>query len=340
MENTLGKGRAYRFDAFGMDNLQQVEIENPKLRRGEIRVQVRAASINYRDLMLIDGLYDPRMPLPLVPLSDGAGEVIEVDPEVTRFQIGDRVMSTFAPKSIAGTPTRDEIRHTRGGPLPGMLQEFVRGDASGFVSVPEHLDFVEAATLPCAALTAWNALEGVRAGDRVLTQGTGGVSIFALQLARALGAEVVITSSSDDKLKKAMELGASAGVNYRETPNWGKAARNVGDRPGGFVRVIEVGGAGTLEESLRAVDIGGEIALIGVLSGAQTKLLLTRVFMNAVTIRGIIVGSRAQFEAMNRAITAAQIHPVVDRVFDFDEAQDAFSYVRSGAHFGKVCIRI
>lgn len=327
--------RAWQIDAFGLEHLEMTEHQPAIPRRGEVRVRLRACALNYRDVLLIRGEYDPRLSLPIVPLSDGVGEVVELGEDVTDLEIGDRVAGCFAPEWMDGSPSKEALRATRGGPLQGMLCEEIVGDANGFVKVPEHLNDEQAAALPCAAVTAWSALRGVAAGERVLTQGTGGVSIFALQLAKAMGANVVITSSSEAKLERARELGADVTIDYVKEPRWGKRVAELG----GADRIIELGGADTLDESLRAIRTGGTIALIGILGGAKTELMLTKIFMNAVTLRGILVGSRADFTDMNRAIEAAKIQPVVDRVFEFEEAPAAFEYLLRGAHFGKVCIR-
>jgi NADPH:quinone reductase-like Zn-dependent oxidoreductase len=327
--------RAWQINDFGMEHLTLVDHRPAELRRMEVRVRVRACSLNYRDLLLIRGEYDPRLTLPLVPLSDGAGEVIEVGEDVERLSVGDRVAGAFAPLWVDGAPSRDSLRQTRGGPIHGMLRQEVVDDESGFVHVPDYLSYEEAATLPCAAVTAWSALSGVRPGERVVTQGTGGVSIFALQLAKLMGAEVVITSSSEAKLKRARELGADHTIDYVADANWGARVAELG----GADRVIELGGASTLEQSLRAVRTGGQISLIGILGGPKAEVMLTKILMNAVRVQGIIVGSRASFEAMNRAIESAELRPIIDRVFDFEDAPAAFAYLMRAAHFGKVVIR-
>ncbi len=326
----------WQFDSFGEEHLRCVPRPADAVARYQVRVRLRACALNYRDLLMVRGHYDPRMRLPLVPLSDGVGEVVEVGPDVHGLAVGDRVAGCFAPDWQAGAPSREALRTTRGGPIDGMLQQELVGDATGFVRVPEHLTDEEAATLPCAALTAWNALHGVQSGERVLIQGTGGVAIFALQFARLRGAEAVVLSKDEGKRQRAEALGAMATLDYQAEPRWGKKVAELG----GVHRVIELGGASTINESLRAIHPGGEIALIGILGGAKTELLLTKVLMNAVKIRGILVGHRADFEAMNQAIAAAELRPVVDRVFDYEAAPEAFSYLSEGKHFGKVCIRI
>ena len=339
--------RAWRVEgAFGLANLRQVELPDPEPGPGEVAVRLRAASINYRDLLMVEGKYDPRQPLPLVPCSDGAGEVVAFGPGAERrapgLAVGDRVMPIFAQGWLGGRPRRDVVGTTLGGPLDGTLAEAMTVRAESVVKVPDHLSDEEAATLPCAAVTAWNALTGapdppVRAGDTVLALGTGGVSIFALQLARLLGARVIVTSSSDEKLARARELGAWEGINYRTTESWGKRVREL--VPEGVDLVIEVGGGETLPHSLRAVASGGTVALIGVLAGRPAQLDVASVLMRSVRVQGVLVGSREQFEAMNRAIAGHELRPVVDRVFGFDEARDAFAHLAAGRHFGKVVLR-
>lgn len=327
--------RAWQISNFGIEHLSLVEHRPAELRRMEVRVRIRASSLNYRDVLLIRGEYDPRLALPLVPLSDGAGEVIEVGEDVTRLSVGDRVAGAFAPEWIDGSPSKASLRQTRGGPIHGMLCQEIVGDESGFIHVPDYLSDEEAATLPCAAVTAWSALAGLRAGERVVTQGTGGVSIFALQLAKLMGAEVVITSSSEAKLERARELGADHTIDYVADPNWGKRVAEMG----GADRVIELGGASTIDQSLRAVRAGGQISLIGILGGPKAEVMLTKIVMNAVRVQGILVGSRAAFDSMIRAMASAELRPVIDRVFDFEDAPDAFAYLMRAAHFGKVVLR-
>lgn len=322
---------------FGLDHLAHSEGASSEPDRGQIAVRIRACSLNYRDLLVARGEYDPRMKLPFVPLSDGAGEVVAVGRDVERWKVGDRVIGCFAPRWQGGEPTKAMLRAARGAPpLGGMLREHVVGDADGWVATPAHLSDEEAATLPCAAVTAWHALAEVRAGDVVLVQGTGGVSIAALQLAQLKGARVIVTSSSAAKRERAKALGAWRVIDYLAEPKWGKRVEALG----GAHRIIEVGGAETINESLRAIRAGGEIAIVGILSGVKAELALTKVLMNGVTLRGIMVGSREHFEQMNRAIEAHELKPVIDRVFDFDEAPEAFAYLARGAHFGKVCIRL
>ena len=329
-------------ESFGLESLKLCERETPRPGPGQVVVRVRAASLNYRDLLTVEGLYNPKQPLPLVPLSDGAGEVEAVGNEVQRVAPDDRVAGVFAPHWIAGRPTRERLRSTLGGPLDGMLAERVCLDAEGVVRFPEHLSFEEAACLPCAAVTAWNAVAGTDplvAGEMLLVLGTGGVSLLALQLARACGARVVVTSSSDAKLARARALGATDVVNYRTSPEWDRVVKDLTGGTG-VDRVVEVGGAGTLARSLRCVRIGGTICLIGNLAGLDAQLNLAQVFMRAVRLQGVLVGSRESFEAMNRAIALHELRPPIDRVFSFDEVPAAFAHLKSGAHFGKLVVRV
>jgi NADPH:quinone reductase-like Zn-dependent oxidoreductase len=324
---------------FGLDHLEIVERPDPAPGPGQALVRLRAASLNYRDLLTVEGKYNPKLKLPLIPCSDGAGEVVAVGEGVTRVRPGDRVCGNFAQAWIAGEPRREWLRSTLGGPMDGTLAELAVYDQEGLVKVPEHLTDEEASTLPCAAVTAWSCLQGVTAGDTVLLQGTGGVSIFALQLARLRGARVIITSSSDAKLARARELGATEGINYRETPDWGAKAKEL-TGGGGVDLVVEVGGAGTLGQSLKAVRMGGTISLIGNLAGNTVEISLPLIFMQHVRVQGILVGPRDSFEAMNRAIALHRLRPVVDRVFPLTDFRAAFDHMATGGHFGKIVMRI
>lgn len=327
---------------FGFDNLEQVERSRPEPGPGEVLLKISAVSPNYRDVLMIRGLYNPDQQLPLIPFSDGVGEVVEAGSDVERVETGDRVSPIFAQQWISGRPTREKLSSALGGPLDGPLAEFMCVPAESVVEVPEHLSDVEAATLPCAGLTAWNALaeQGeVTAGQRVATLGTGGVSSFGLLFAQALGADVAVTSSSDEKLERARELGADFGVNYEDEPEWGDEIKAWADGVG-VDHVLEVGGAKTLEQSVRGVRIGGHISLIGVLSGHIEDFMVTPVLMRNVRIQGVLVGHREMFENMNRAIAAHEIRPVVDRVFGFDEVHEALQFMAEGRHFGKVAIRV
>jgi NADPH:quinone reductase-like Zn-dependent oxidoreductase len=327
---------------FGLDHLEIVERPDPSPGPGQALVRLRAASLNYRDLLTVEGKYNPKLKLPLIPCSDGAGEVIAIGDGVTRVRLGDRVCGNFAQHWIAGEPKRERMRTTLGGPLDGTLAELSVYDQEGLVKIPEHLTDEEASTLPCAAVTAWTCLQGVTAGDTVLLQGTGGVSIFALQLARLRGARVIVTSSSDEKLAHARGLGAGPeilGINYRETPDWGAKAKEL-TGGAGVDLVVEVGGAGTLGQSLKAVRMGGTISLIGNLAGNTAEISLPLIFMQNVRIHGILVGSRDTFEALNRAIALHGLRPVIDRAFPLSDVRAAFEHMAAGGHFGKIVVRI
>ncbi len=329
--------------AFGLENLKLVQREVPEPGPGEVRLKMRAMSLNYRDLLMVQGAYNPRQPLPLVPASDGVGVIDALGEGVEGVDVGERVMPCFAPDWLSGRPTKQKLRRTMGGPLDGTLAEYVVMPAQSVVPAPAYMSDEEAASLPCAAVTAWSALMshyGLSAGEVVLTQGTGGVSLFALQIARAHGAEVIITSSSDEKLERARALGATHTINYRTEPDWGKAARKMTPGGLGVDHVIEVGGAGTLEQSLRAVTFGGHISMIGVLSGTRTALDVIPVLMQNVCIQGIIVGSKESFLDLTRAFTAHEIRPVISHAFAFDELPEAFATMASGGHFGKITLSV
>ena len=329
-------------EAFGIENLKLADRADPKPGPGQVLIEVKAVSINYRDVLLVQGFYNPRQPLPIVPFSDGAGEVLEVGDGVTRVKPGDRVANCFFQAWYGGKPNAAEIApNAMGSPRDGMLCERIVLDAEGVVLLPEHLSYEEGATLPCAGLTAWSCMfrhGDVRPGQTVLTLGTGGVSIFALQLARIAGADVIVTSSSDDKLARAKELGACHGVNYKENEKWSKGVREAA--PDGVDHVIEVGGVGTLEQSIRSCRMGAHISLVGVLAGPQAPLNLTLALMQDIRIQGVFVGPRDSFEDLNCAIAQHKLKPVIDKVFGYEDAQEALQYVASGSHFGKGCIRV
>lgn len=333
--------RAVEIQEFGIDRLAVVDRPEPRPGPGQVLVRMRAFSLNYRDLMVAAGSYNPRMKLPAVPLSDGAGEVVEVGPGVTRVKSGDAVMPIFMQKWISGEPDEVALRSALGGGGEGVAAEYCVFDEAGLVLKPGHLSWEQAACLPCAGVTAWHALvtEGhLRPEETVLLQGTGGVSLFALQFAKLMKARVMILSSSNAKLERARSLGAEAAVNYREQPAWDKAAREwTGGR--GLDQIVEVGGSGTLEKSMRAVRPGGTIHVIGVLGGRE-PVSFVPVFMRNLRLQGIYVGSREMFEQMNRALAEHEIRPVVDRVFAFGEIVEAMRYMESGAHFGKVCLSL
>ncbi|NJK49393.1 NAD(P)-dependent alcohol dehydrogenase [Candidatus Gracilibacteria bacterium] len=328
-------------DRPGLDSVILTEHPEPKPGQGQVLVKINAASLNYRDLLVAKGAYGTKLPKPIVPLSDGAGEVVAIGEGVTRVQVGDRVAGIFMQQYICGELTLEKSNSALGGAIDGVLAEYVVFDEQGIVKIPEHLSYEEAATLPCAAVTAWNALvtEGqLKAGETVLLQGTGGVSIFALQFAKMMGAKVMITSSSDEKLQKATQLGADITINYRTYPDWEEKVWELSDRMG-VDHVVEVGGSQTLSKSLRAVRYGGKVALIGVLTGFAGDVSTVSILFKHIRVQGIYVGSRDMFEQMNCAIAQNKLKPIIDRVFSFNEAKEALSYLESGKHFGKVVIK-
>ena len=337
--------RAYEIVAgsSGIDGLRRCERPDPKAGAGQILVRLRAASLNFRDLMIARGQYfGGPVQQNTVPLSDGAGEVVAIGAGVTRFRVGDRVAGTFFRDWIAGAPLPG-VRVSLGAPpVDGVLAEYAVFGEQDAVSVPAQLSFEAASTLPCAGVTAWHALMvigHVQPGHTVLILGTGGVSVFALQFARLAGARVLATSSSDDKLARARKLGAAAGVNYRATPEWDKEVLRLTDGRGVDL-IVEVGGGGTLGRSIHAIGIGGKIALIGVLTGHSSDANPLGLMTKYASLHGVFVGSRSMFEQMNAAIGANALEPVIDRVFAFEEAAEAYRHLERGAHFGKVVIRI
>jgi len=327
-------------DGFGIDKITAAEREAPTPGHGKALIKMRAWSLNFRDLLMVRGLYNPRLKFPFQTLSDGVGEVVSVGEGVTRVKPGDRVAGAFMQGWIEGGLTDAKAATALGGEIPGLAAEYVVLSEDGLVHVPAHLTDEEAATLPCAAVTAWNGLVtsgGIKAGDTVLVQGTGGVSLFALQFAKMHGARVIATSSSDAKLERVRALGADETINYKTTADWGRAAKKLTGGVG-VDHVVEVGGAGTLAQSLQAVRAGGHIALIGVLASGSIDNPIPILLRN-IRVQGIFVGSRVMFEDMNRAISLHKMKPVVDRVFPFEQYPDALRHMESGAHFGKVVLK-
>lgn len=315
------------------------DVPEPKPGPGQVLVRVRANALNYRDLMVADGRYG-QAKLPLVPLSDGAGEIAAAGEGVTRWKSGDRVAGTFFQGWFTGPFRREALNTALGGALNGMLAEYVVLSEEGVVAIPPHLSFAEAAALPCAGLTAWQALvvQGrVSAGETVLLLGTGGVSIFALQFAKLHGARVIITSSSDEKLARARALGADETINYRTIPEWETEVFRLTNKTG-VDHVVEVGGNNTFPKSLRSLAPGGQVHVVGGVSGFTSDVPLREILGKMAVVRGIFVGNRDMFLAMNRALALSKIKPVIDRVFPFAEAADAYRYQQSGSHFGKVVI--
>jgi NADPH:quinone reductase-like Zn-dependent oxidoreductase len=335
--------RSYEIQEYGgSSGLKLVERPLPEPDNYDVVVQIRATSLNYRDLIVLQGKYDRNPTVGRVPLSDGAGEVVAVGSAVTKFKLGDRVAACFFQGWPAGRFSGEMHRTALGGPIDGVLTEQAKFHEDGLVHLPANYSFEEGATLPCAALTAWQSLI-VRGelvpGETVLLLGTGGVSIFGLQIAKMSGAKVIITSSSDEKLERARQLGADAVINYQTTPEWGKAAANLAGRDG-VDHVIEVGGAGTFLQSVRACRFGGKIGMIGILSGIEVKTEIFPIVHKSATVFGIYVGSREMFEELNRALEQSNVRPVIDKIFPFASAPEAFEYMASGSHFGKVVIRV
>ncbi|HLP25003.1 MAG TPA: NAD(P)-dependent alcohol dehydrogenase [Acidobacteriota bacterium] len=334
--------KTWQIDRFGIDALRLADAALPQPARGEVLVRWRAFSLNYRDLVIVEGSYLPQLPMPFVPLSDGAGEIVAVGDGVTDWQIGDRVVGHYVQSWQSGRATPESLRLAlASAALPGVAREFSVLPAHGIVRLPAHLSFEEGATLPIAAVTAWNALFAPRdllPGATVVLEGTGGVSLFGLQLAHAAGLRTIITSSSDEKLARARSLGADATVNYRTTPEWSRRVREFTDGRGADL-ALEVGGPATFAEAARSVRLGGRIAIIGFLSGHTLPVDALSLIGNLTTVHGLRVGSRADFIALNCALEHHAIHPTIDRVFPFEELPEAFARLSRGEHFGKIVIR-
>lgn len=334
--------KAWRIPAFGIDRLSLDEVPAPRPGPGQVLVEVHAVSLNYRDLMTVKGTYNPKLQPNRIPCSDGAGTIAAIGEGVTQVAVGDRVAGTFFQRWIEGDPAPEKFKGALGGDIDGTLAQQIVLSENGVVPFPEHLSFEEAATLPCAGVTAWNAVvtaSRVKSGDTVLVQGTGGVSCFALQFGKALGARVLGTSSSATKLHRAASLGLDAGHNYRDDPEWARWA--VSQTAGrGVDLTVEVGGAGTFQQSMAATRTGGVIAQIGVLSGREQPLAITSILHKLLHIQGIYVGSRQHFLEMNRAIRQVRLRPVIDRVFPFSEVREAFTTMENASHFGKIVVSV
>ena len=337
MTANSSKMRTYQLDRLGsLDGLVLTERDIPSPRAGEVLVRVRASSLNFRDIMILNGTYPMSIPPGRVPLSDGAGEVVEIGASVKRFKVGDRVINSFFPNFFGGSfnfmPEQWVVDHD------GWLTEYKAVSAEALVAMPKHLTFEEAATLPCVAVTAWSALSGVRAGETVLTQGTGGVSLFALQLAKALGARVIATTSSPENAARLRELGADEVIDYRTSPEWGDQVRALtGGR--GVDRIVEIGGPDTLAQSTKAVAYGGQVSLVGALAGMEGGLDFMTMFLSQATFQPIATGSRRDLEDLCRVIEQHEIRPVIDSVFSFDDAKAGWSHYAGRKATGKVVIR-
>lgn len=327
-------------DRYGVDGLQLVERPEPVPGPGQVVLQMKAFSINYRDLLVVNGVGRWQPPLPRIPLSDGVGIVAATGDEVSRVKLGDRVAPIFYPKWLEGKVVAEKMEQALGGAAAdGVLAEYTLFDEASLVHVPAHLTDEEAATLPCAGVTAWNAVisfENILPGDSVVVLGTGGVSLFALQFARFRGARVIITSSSDQKLARAKELGAAGVINYKTTPDWPKAVMELTDGIGAEHVVDSVG---NLKQAIAAVRLGGTVAFVGLLTGMTSEIDLVTFMGKSARLEAIDVGSRAMFDRMNKAIAFHPIRPVVDQVFGFSELREALNYLKEARHFGKVCLR-
>ena len=334
--------RVFQVESFwSIDNVRQStrQILSPGV--GQARIRMNASALNFRDLLVPVRGYGKKMKnLPLIMLSDGCGIVDSIGDDVTRVKVGDRVCPTFFQSWVSGPPNQDRLAFSLGCEMDGTMAEYMLLHEDGLSLAPEYLDDLEAASLPTAAVTAWRALvtEGqVKPGDKVLVQGTGGVSIFALQFAKMLGAYVIVTSSSDEKLDKVRSIGADETINYRSVPEWGKRVREIAGGLG-VAHIVEVGGERTLPQSLRAIRPGGTISVIGVLSGGGINASLGQIVTRHVRLQGITVGNRDDFDQMAKAMTLHKMHPAIDRVFDFEELPTALNYLASGKHFGKILI--
>ena len=333
--------KAYEIQQFGIDNLSLIEDDVPKPGPNEVLVKFHAASLNYRDTMVVGGTYNPRMKLPAVPFSDGAGEVAAVGTDVSRWNVGDRVSPIFIQGWIEG---KIDLRKSKtalgaGARWQGVLREFGSFREESLVRIPDHLSYEEASTLPCAAVTAWHALSvsgDLKPGETVLTLGSGGVSVFALQFAKLFGAKVIATTGSGEKAERLRELGADEVINYRDREDWDAAVLELTGQTG-VDHVVEVGGAGTLQRSVSASSVGGHVAVIGALDHAG-QFNHVPVFMKLIRMQGIFVGSRKMFEDMNRAIELSKLKPVIDRTFEFGRVAEALRYMQTGAHFGKIVV--
>jgi len=322
----------------GFETVELSTLETKDPRPNEIMVRLHANSLNYHDYAVVKGMWPPKEKR--IPMADGAGEVIEVGESVTDFAVGDNVVSTFFPTWINGEPLVDGFSTIPGDGIDGYAREYVTASSDSFTKSPVGWTHVETSTLPTAALTAWRALmcfNPIKAGETVLLQGTGGVSIFALQFAKMAGARVIITSSSDQKIERLKEMGADHTINYRTVSNWDEQAKEITDGKG-VDHIVEIGGAETLDQSINAIKVGGQISLIGILSGQTSEINIVKSFIKQTRLQGVLVGSRTQQQDMIKAIEVNQIKPVVDKVFSLENIVDAFKYQETNRHIGKICL--
>ena len=334
--------QSLQLQAFGLDGINLVQNDVPPPGPGQVHVRFHAASLNYRDLMVVLGQYNPKIGLPRIPGSDASGEIVDVGEGVTEWKPGDRVASLFFQDWADGEITQGIGKSALGGSIDGVFATDRVLPAHGIIRIPDALSFPQAATLPCAALTAWNALVekgNVHAGQTVLIQGPGGVSLFGLQIAKAHGARVILTSSSDEKLERGRALGADETINYKSTPDWDAEVLKLTDGVGAD-HIVEVGGSGTMPKSFNAVRQSGQIHLIGVLAEPGKGVDVLPVLRKSIYLNGVFVGSRAMFTRLNAAITATGLEPVIDRTFALAEARQAFAFMQSGSHFGKIVLSL
>lgn len=327
---------------WGMDNLKLAERPEPVAGRNQVVIKMRMAALNARDLIVPDRGYGRATgELPLIPVSDGVGEVVAIGDDVTRVAVGDRVCPTYFQNWTCGDPSPARFSSALGGPLDGVMADLVCLSEEGVVKVPAYLTDAEAATLPCAALTAWGAIATyglTKAGDKVLIQGTGGVALFALEFAKMHGAHVTMFSSSDEKLERVRAMGADATINYRSTPDWARASRDITGENGGYDNIIELGGETTFPMSLRAIRPGGTISMIGVLSGLKLEASLGPIVARQLRLQGVTVGHRDGLEAMLKAMAQHEVHPVLGETFAFEDLKKAMAHLKSGDNFGKTLI--
>lgn len=336
-----GTMRAMQIASAGLTDFKLTELPLPRPGPQDILIHVKAASLNYRDLVVLTGIYKPNIGFPFVPLSDACGEVVEVGAEVTRFKVGERVVPTFIQGWPSGLPIPERRANwTLGWPRTGVLQDYIVVPADDAVAAPPNLSDVEAATLPIAAVTAWSALTagGTKPGDWVLVEGTGGVALFALQFAKSMGARVAVISSNDEKLARVRALGADCAINYRSVPDWEHAVREATGGRGTDI-VVETAGS-TLPQALDTLAFGGFVGIVGFLGGFETRLPLVPMLERMIRVQGIAVGARDQFEAMTRAIAAHDIKPVIDTIFPLERVADAFALMERGGHFGKIAVEL
>jgi NADPH:quinone reductase-like Zn-dependent oxidoreductase len=334
--------RAYQIGkAYGVNSLSLIDIGIPRVLPHQVLLEVKAVSLNYRDILVVNGVWKP--PVGRIPTSDGVGYVLEVGSEVKNLKIGDRVVGLFFPNWNSGKPTHDKLQGSLGGILrDGILQEKIVLGESEVIKVPAYLGDEESACLPCAGLAAWHALmeeDKVQRGETILIQGTGSVSMFALQFALLRGANPIVISSSDEKLERIRKLGVTHLINYREKPKWEKNVLEMTDGRG-VDRVFEVVGANHINKSIEAVAMAGSIMVVGLLGGFKGEVETGDIMEKNIRLQGILVGSREMFVRMNEMLESSKLHPFIDKVFTFDDAIDAFSYQEQGSHFGKVCIRV